>query len=157
MGFGSGAWFQIRDGGSMAYSKGSFRSIADGTSLVVQWLGLCPLVQGVWVRSLVRELRSHTAQGQKKNPKHKQQKQYYNNSIKTLEIVHIQKKKKNKEWNIGETWTTSLMQTLVSCVISVSHCTSLCLGIPIWKTRVNIPTSRKGYELFVLLEMCSTE
>ena len=36
-----------------------------GTSLVVQWLRLHLPVQGVWVRSLVRELRSHMPCGQK--------------------------------------------------------------------------------------------
>ena len=30
-----------------------------GTSLVVQWLTICLAVQGVWVRSLVVELRSN--------------------------------------------------------------------------------------------------
>ena len=36
-----------------------------GTSLVVQWLRLP--VQGVWVRSLVGELKSHMSGGQKTN------------------------------------------------------------------------------------------
>ena len=36
-----------------------FRSTEEGTSLVVQWLRLQPQMQGVWVRSLVRELRCH--------------------------------------------------------------------------------------------------
>ena len=40
------------------------------TPLVVQWLRLQVPVQGVQVQSLVRELRSHRAWGQK-NPKHK--------------------------------------------------------------------------------------
>ena len=35
-----------------------------GTSLVVQWLGLNLPFQRVWVRSLVRELRSHMLHGQ---------------------------------------------------------------------------------------------
>ena len=30
-----------------------------GTSLAIQWLRLCLLVQGVWVQSLVWEPRSH--------------------------------------------------------------------------------------------------
>ena len=30
-----------------------------GTSLVVQWLRICPAVQGTWVQYLVGELRSH--------------------------------------------------------------------------------------------------
>ena len=29
------------------------------TSLVIQWLKICLPMQGTWVRSLVRELRSH--------------------------------------------------------------------------------------------------
>ena len=37
-----------------------------GTSLVVQWLRLHIPMQEVGVRSLVRQLRSHMRQGQKK-------------------------------------------------------------------------------------------
>ena len=36
-----------------------------GTSLVVQWLGLCLPLQGVWVPSLVGKLRCHMPHGQK--------------------------------------------------------------------------------------------
>ena len=36
-----------------------------GIFLAVQWLRLCLPMQGVWVQSLVGELRSHTLQGQK--------------------------------------------------------------------------------------------
>ena len=36
-----------------------------GTSLVVRWLRLCLPMQGVWVRTLVRELRSHMPRSQK--------------------------------------------------------------------------------------------
>ena len=36
-----------------------------GTSLAVQWLGLRLPMQGVWVRSLVGEIRSHMPHGQK--------------------------------------------------------------------------------------------
>ena len=39
--------------------------LLDGTCLVVQWLRLCLPKQGVWVQSLVRELRSHRPHGQK--------------------------------------------------------------------------------------------
>ena len=35
-----------------------------GTSLVVQWLRILILLQGVWFQSLIRELRSHIAKGQ---------------------------------------------------------------------------------------------
>ena len=34
-----------------------------GTSLVAQWLRILLPMQGTWVRSLVRELRSHMSQG----------------------------------------------------------------------------------------------
>ena len=33
------------------------------TSLVVQWLKICPAMQGTWVRSLVGDLRSHMPWG----------------------------------------------------------------------------------------------
>ena len=36
-----------------------------GISLAVQWLRLCLSMQGVWVRSLVGELRSHMPCGRK--------------------------------------------------------------------------------------------
>ena len=41
--------------------------------MVVQWSRLCLSMQGVWVPSLVSELRSHMSQGKKK-----EQKQNYN-------------------------------------------------------------------------------
>ena len=41
------------------------RSQAEGTSLVVQGLRLRIPIQGVWVESLVRELRSHMPLSQK--------------------------------------------------------------------------------------------
>ena len=34
-----------------------------GTSLVIQWLGICLPAQGTWVQSLVRKLRSHMPRG----------------------------------------------------------------------------------------------
>ena len=37
--------------------------IYSGTSLVVQWLRIYLVMQGTWVQSLVRELRSHMPQG----------------------------------------------------------------------------------------------
>ena len=37
-----------------------------GTSLLAQWWEFCLSMQGVWVRSLVRELRPHITQSQKK-------------------------------------------------------------------------------------------
>ena len=38
-----------------------------GTSLMVQWLRICPAVQRVQAQSLVRELRPHMPQGQQAN------------------------------------------------------------------------------------------
>lgn len=43
----------------------------------------------------------------------------------------------------ARTSQTSAIQTLLSCVIVVSHCTSLCLGIPTWKTGcIHLPPGR---------------
>ena len=57
-----------------------------GTSLAVQWLRLHLPMQGLWVRSLVGELRSHMTYDEKKN---KIQKQCCKkkNSVKSLKIV----------------------------------------------------------------------
>ena len=45
--------------------------MSSGTSLVVQWFRIRLPMQGTWVRSLVRELRSHMPQGcQKRKKKH---------------------------------------------------------------------------------------
>ena len=63
----------------------------EGTSQTDQWASLHLPVQGLWVQSLVRELRSHMPCGQR-NQNIKQQ-QYSNNSIKTLKMVYIKKKK----------------------------------------------------------------
>ena len=54
-------------------------SVSAGTSLAVQWLRLCLLMQWLWVRSRIRELRLHVLHGQK--PKHKH---YCNKLIKDL-------------------------------------------------------------------------
>ena len=50
-----------------------------GTSLVVQWLRLRLPKQGVWVQSLIRELRSHTLLGQET----KTQNNIIKNAVKT--------------------------------------------------------------------------
>ena len=64
------------------------------TSLVVQGLGLCLPLQGVQVRSLVRELRNHMPSSQKTKT---QNRSYIaTNSTKTLKMVHI--KQTNKPW-----------------------------------------------------------
>ena len=59
---------------------------------MVQWLRLHLPVQGVWVRSLVGELRSHIAHSQK--TKNIKQKQYCNKFNKDLNNGPHQKKKK---------------------------------------------------------------
>ena len=59
-----------------------------GASLVVKWLRLLLPMQGVQVRSLVRELRSHMPHGQEKQ--NIKQQQYYNGFSKDL-------RKKEKE------------------------------------------------------------
>ena len=67
---------------------------------MVQWLRLHLPMRGVWVRSLVRELRSHIPCGQK-NQKHKTS-NTVTNSIKILKMVHVKKKKilkKILQWN----------------------------------------------------------
>ena len=46
-------------------------------------------MQGMWVRSLIKELRSHMPLGQK--TEHKQQKQHCNKFNKYVKTVHIQK------------------------------------------------------------------
>ena len=47
------------------FKKGFLLKINLGTSLVVQWLRLRLPKHGVWVQSLVKELRSHMPRGQK--------------------------------------------------------------------------------------------
>ena len=76
----------IRSVGSFESSPSPWREPLDsapGTSLAVQWLGLCLPVQGVWVRFLVRGLRPHMPYGLKSN--------IVTNSIKTFLMVHIKK------------------------------------------------------------------
>ena len=45
------------------YQKKKKKIQQEGTSLVIQWLRICLAMQGMWVRSLVRELRFHMLQG----------------------------------------------------------------------------------------------
>ena len=62
--------------------QGEVRKQKEGTFLAVQWLRLHLPKQGVWVRSLVKELRSHRHCGQK--TKTVKQKQYCNKFNKDL-------------------------------------------------------------------------
>ena len=64
-----------------------------GTSLVVQWLRLRLPIQGVQVRSLVGNLRSHMPRSQKT----KKQKQYCNKFNKDFKNGPHQKKKSLKK------------------------------------------------------------
>ena len=69
-----------------------------GTSLEILCLRLCLLMQRVWVRFLVGELKSHMPWGQK--PELKNRSNIITNSVKTLKMVHIKKickKQKNKK------------------------------------------------------------
>ena len=59
---------------------------------MVQWLRLHLPMQGVWVQSLVRELRHHMPHGQKQNRSN-----IVTNSIKTFKMSHIKKKKKRMD------------------------------------------------------------
>ena len=52
-----GVWEDFR-------KKGIFKISFKGTSLAVQWLRLCLLTQGMWVQSLVGEVRSHMPHSQ---------------------------------------------------------------------------------------------
>ena len=66
-----------------------------GTSLVVQWLRLHPSGQGLQVRSLARgELRAYVPHSQK--IKTQKRSSVVTNSVKTLKMVHIKKKKNLK-------------------------------------------------------------
>ena len=60
-----------------------------GTSLVVQWLRICLPGKGVWVQSLVVELRPHTPRRQ--NKRNIKRSNVLTNSVKTLKMVHIKK------------------------------------------------------------------
>ena len=66
-----------------------------GISLVIQWLRLHLPVPGVWVWSLVGELRSHMPRD-RKNWKHKTETTVVTNSVKTEKVVHIKKKNLKK-------------------------------------------------------------
>ena len=70
----------------------------------------CFPMQGMWIWSLLRELRSHMSCGQKKKKKknqtktkHKTEAGLLTNSIRTFKMVHIKKKKKNEgDQEIGQ-------------------------------------------------------
>ena len=55
-------------------------------------MGLILPVQGVWVQSLVRELRPHMPQGPK-NQNTNNRSNIVTNSIKTFKMIHFKKKK----------------------------------------------------------------
>ena len=86
------------------------------TSLAVHWLRLCFPVQGVRVWSLVEELRSYMPQDQK--AKRRNRSNIVTNSIKTLKMAYIKKKKKKKR-NLQ--WDTSLKPRF-SCLLETECC-----------------------------------
>ena len=83
-----------------------------GTSLAVQWLGLCLLIQGVRVRSLVRELGFRMPRGQK--TKNMKQKQYCSKFNKDFENGPHQKKKKRNEVLIHASTLMNLENIMLS-------------------------------------------
>ena len=83
----------------------SIRKYSIITSLEVRWLAFHLPKQGVWVPSLVGELRSHMPHGQKKQ--NIKQKQYCNKFNKDFKIVPYRKSLKKKEdipWDYDEIW-----------------------------------------------------
>ena len=63
----------------------SFKKVNLGTSLMVQWLGLCLPIQKMWIQSLVGDLRSHMPHGRK----------YKTEAILLINSVNTFKKKKD--------------------------------------------------------------
>ena len=53
----------VREGKRIMHKLSKTKRQDKGTSLVVQWLRICPVKQGMWVPSRVRELRSHILWG----------------------------------------------------------------------------------------------
>ena len=62
------------------------------TSLVVEWLGHCLSMQGLWIPSPVKELRSYMHHRQTNKQNIKQGQYCKKKSMKTLKMVHIPKK-----------------------------------------------------------------
>ena len=82
------------------------------TSLVVQWWRLHLLMQGVQVRAKsVAHASKSNKQTKNKKTKHKQQ-DIVTNSTKTLEIVHIKKKKKSEKKMTWFSFQSSTSQSL---------------------------------------------
>ena len=87
----------LKENFQMPQTTQPLKTPSQGTPVVVQWLRLHLPMQGVWVQSLVRELRSRLPCGQK--TKHKKQKHYCNKFNKcNLKMVRIKKKKKKKSY-----------------------------------------------------------
>ena len=110
----SGHWLLLPPPGQLppvAASSGQEFStqslVGQGTSLVVQWLRPCLPMQGLWVQSLVRELRSHMPCMPKAKTYNRSN--IVTNSIQTLKMVLI--KKQNRKTS----------QSLVGLALSHSH------------------------------------
>ena len=83
----------LKENFQMPQTTQPLKTPSQGSPVVVQWLRLHLPMQGVWVQSLVRELRSRLPCGQK--TKHKKQKHYCNKFNKcNLKMVRIKKKKR---------------------------------------------------------------
>lgn len=76
-----GGEISIRRWGSSSWTLWSQQKWSWGMTLVVLWLRLSLPMQGVWIRSLIKELRSHTPRGQK-NPNIKKKKKQRNEAEK---------------------------------------------------------------------------
>ena len=76
----------------------------EGTSQVVQWLRLHLPMQGVRVRSLLRELRSHMPRGQENQ--NIKQKQYCNKFNKDFKSGPHQKNKQTNKQNQNQSLAT---------------------------------------------------
>ena len=81
-----------------------------GTSLAVQWLKLCLLMQGVWVWSLFGELSSHIPCGQKTNKKTRniRQKQQIQQRLKNGPLQKKSLKKRKSKGYVGDTVSTKI-------------------------------------------------
>ena len=97
---------------------------------MVQWLTLCLPMEGVWVLSLVRELRSHMPRSQKqtnKQPTPIKQKQYCNKFNKDLKKngphqKKILKKNQKKPWISSHHFLPSKSSTVMATVMIQDVC-----------------------------------
>ena len=87
----------------------------EGNSLDIQWLRLLLPMQGVGVRSLVAELRSHMPPGQKK--RNIKQKQYCYKLNKEFKMFRIKKSQETREKEVQ--FHVVLLHSQLKCVRKV--------------------------------------